>query len=427
MQTVGSKRDDSSKSGVDPQCNIHYLNADILSLTNFCKGLAILWIFLIHYQGGWFGWQGVHIFIVLGGLGLTYSCLNRAELVKWRKWFLKRSRRILPTYWLAIILSLPIVIIIQIAAGASPWATFVKPILRTGLDLFLLTNVFEVFRGGPTGAFWYIPFIFGAYLLFPFLYGWIKDKPTWKRCLSLLAIAVGVEFLYRAIAIYWLDGLPISYDNQRFLWVFPNSLEPLDQHADWLYGFFQRRAPFGFIFSRIGEFVLGMLMAVALVHNRQQTNRRLLNLWMGIAGVIIWLIGQVLLYVGLWSWIFSDFFIALGLTLWVLNFAYFLQRINPNIFRVITFLGIWSYYIYLVHQPFTRGTKEIVNLFINLESIIQTEFLANILYLLVAAICTAIASFLLVRFDTSPLADRMFAPINRLISTSKNLSILPSK
>lgn len=414
------------RSKVGSKNNVHDRSADILKLTDFCKGLAILWVFLIHYEGGWFAWQGVHIFIVLGGLGLTYSCLKRGELGQWKTWFLKRFRRILPAYWLAVLLSLPLLILFQIVADGSLWSTFVRPTFRTVLDLLLLTNVFEVFRGGPTGAFWYVPFIFGAYLLFPFLYGWIKDKPTWQRCLALLTIAVGVEFLYRAIAIYWFDGLPISYDNQRFLWLFPNSVDPLNQHVDWLYGMFQRRSPFGFIFSRIGEFVVGMLIAVALVNNRHQTNRKLLNLPMGIAGVVIWLVGQVLLYVGLWGWIFSDFFIALGLTLWVLNFAYFLQRFNPNVFRVMTFLGIWSYYIYLVHQPFTRGAKGFVVLFFN-EASMPTELLANILCLGGAALCTAIASFLLMRFDTSVVADRMFVRVSRLLPESKIQKILPSQ
>ncbi len=41
----------------------------VLTLLNLCKGLAIIWIVLIHWRPEWFGfgWQGVHVFIVVSG------------------------------------------------------------------------------------------------------------------------------------------------------------------------------------------------------------------------------------------------------------------------------------------------------------------------------------------------------------------------
>lgn len=388
--------------------------ADILKLTDFCKGLAILWIFLVHYEGGWFGWQGVHIFIVLSGFGLTYSCFSRVRPIAWSQWFLKRFRRILPAYWLAVVCSLPLLVAIQFVLGEPLWIPFV----RTLLDLSLLTNVFETFRGGATGAFWYVPFILGAYLLFPLLYGWLKKYPNGRGCLSLLLITAGVEFLYRAISLYWLDGLPISYDDQRFLNIFPNSVQPLEQHADWFFGFFQRRSPFGFIPARLGEFALGVVVAFALTRNHQRTNQRLLNPIAGLAGVAIWLLGQALLYVGLWGWIFSDFVIAAGLILWTLNLAYLLQRLIPSLFQAITFLGVWSYYLYLVHQPFVRGLRGVALIITGEEFNGFTDVLTNVLFLGLAAILSAIASFLLMKFDQSKFADSLFSRIAR-VSTSQ--------
>ncbi|NJR57489.1 MAG: acyltransferase [Cyanobacteria bacterium CRU_2_1] len=389
--------------------------ANVLNLTDFCKGLAILWIFLVHYQGGWFGWQGVHIFIVLSGFGLTYSCLSRVEPIEWSKWFVKRLRRILPAYWFAVVFSLPLLIAFQSVSGEPLW----NPFVRTVLDLFLMTNVFEEFRGGATGAFWYVPFILGAYLLFPLLHNWIKKSPHWRGCLSLLLITMAIEFLYRAIAIYWLDGLPISYDNQRFIPIFPNSIQPLDQHADWFFGFFQRRSPFGFIPARLGEFVLGMVVAFGLIQNHQRMNRLLLNPYMGLVGLLIWLSGQALLYVGLWGWVFADFVIAAGLTLWTLNLAYLLQKAVPSLFRAITFLGIWSYYIYLVHQPFVRGLRGVEMIVTDGDVSLLTNVLANVLFLGFAAILTGIASVFLMKFDQSKFADVMFSRVSRAVSTSR--------
>ena len=108
---------------------------------------------------------------------------------------------------------------------------------------------------------------------------------------------------------------------------------------------------------------------------------------------------------------------SLGWILWRLNLAYLLQRVTLNVFRAMTFLGAWSYYIYLVHQPFARGARAVVLLLVDADAGILIDVLANMLGLLFAAICTAIASFLLRKFDRSALADLMFARIRKLIPT----------
>ena len=68
---------------------------NILKLLDFCKGIAIASIVLFHYKDGWFGWQGVHIFIVLSGFGLTYSCLKKPEITYLNQWYLKRFEKIM--------------------------------------------------------------------------------------------------------------------------------------------------------------------------------------------------------------------------------------------------------------------------------------------------------------------------------------------
>ncbi len=72
----------------------------MLGLLDFCKGIAIVWVMLVHAIHGWFGWQGVHVFIVLGGFALTYACLTRENQLSWSQWFQRRAARILPAYWL---------------------------------------------------------------------------------------------------------------------------------------------------------------------------------------------------------------------------------------------------------------------------------------------------------------------------------------
>src|SRR5689334_16717282 len=72
----------------------------ILALLDFCKGLAILGVMLVHAVHRGFGWQGVHLFIVLSGFTLACSDLKRGGAIDRRAWALRRANRILPAYWL---------------------------------------------------------------------------------------------------------------------------------------------------------------------------------------------------------------------------------------------------------------------------------------------------------------------------------------
>ncbi|MBE9042273.1 acyltransferase, partial [Oscillatoriales cyanobacterium LEGE 11467] len=150
-------------------------SSQILKLTNFCKGFAIFWIVLVHFKSGWFGWQGVHIFLILSGFGLAYSSLKSDRQGNWKPWFYKRFKRIFPAYWIAVIASVPFLLFLNL----GPRPGIESGIFKTLLDLFLLNNFFEQFIGGGTGAFWYVPLIVGAYLLFPWLYGMLRkcSKP----------------------------------------------------------------------------------------------------------------------------------------------------------------------------------------------------------------------------------------------------------
>jgi peptidoglycan/LPS O-acetylase OafA/YrhL len=65
------------------------------------------------------------------------------------------------------------------------------------------------------------------------------------------------------------------------------------------------------------------------------------------------LIGNIL-RLKLWGWIFSDFFVALGLILICLNLANFLEEKFSFVFKKIVHLGILSYYIYLIHMLVIR-------------------------------------------------------------------------
>lgn len=391
------------------------MKPNVLNFTDFCKGLAIALVVLVHYRGGWFGWQGVHIFIVLSGFGLAYSCAKQPQTFSWSDWFIRRIRRVLPVYWIAVIVSFPLLAYLT---------TLNFAVIRTILDCFLLTNVFEDFRGEATGAFWYIPFIIGAYLLFPILYNRFKKYSTWQGYLTILSVTLAIEFIYRGIAIYYLDGLPIAHTD-KFLAIFPTTVKALNHYPDWFFGFFQRRSPFGFILARIGEFTLGMVAGLALAKNSDLFHKVMINPYMGWLGFLIWLGGQALLYIGLWGWIFTDFVIALGMILWMINLADFTQKKIPFLFQSLSIIGIWSYYIYLTHQPFTRLFPELEGYIMPQNPNRLTYIMVEVLFLGATLITVYLASDLARRFDQSKLPTKIidqFTPLLNIFFTPfKNL------
>ena len=379
---------------------------NVLSLLDFCKGLAMIWIFLFHYQRNWFGWQGVHIFILLSGFGLTYSCLNKNK-ISWKQWYVRRAERVLPTYWLVALSGFLLMIcMVVIKSPDAPFKEFIKSIIRLFLDISLLRNLsyqtifnYPFVTILPNDPLWFVPLIFGFYVIFPGLYTLIVKYKA-KGCLLILLGAMTIEFIYRAISIYLLDGFPIGYENSLLgdLSVLP--LNPLDRLPDSFIMPFQLQAPFGLFPSRIAEFVLGMLAAVALVQNEQKFNNIFVNYRMGITGVVIWLAGYALVFVGLWGWVFGDFVISLGLVLWLVNLAWLCQQILPFLFLKVSELGSWSYYIFLTHVLILHFLEDIAAKLVT-DNILPRSSLIKIAILGFMIIGTWVASWLLMKFDKS--------------------------
>jgi peptidoglycan/LPS O-acetylase OafA/YrhL len=322
---------------------------NVLELLDFCKGFAIVLVVLAHFKGGWFGWQGVHIFIVLSGFGLTYASLRRDNRIVWSEWYLKRLKKILPSYWLICFMGYLVMVGIYLFDGYSLLGAISSAKRLLFLELTLLKNFYyQTVVTPPNVSLWFVPFIVSFYLVFPWLYRLITQQKTVGKFLLVSLCIIASEFIYRACAICWLDGSPIGY--RSFENLFPVLGVPFDKLSD--NAFFQLEAVFSFFPARIGEFALGMVSAIALTHNNRAFHKILFNIRSGTLGFLIWLIGNALLYLGFWGWVFADFAIALGLTLWFVNLASFCQKKLPLVFHKFTQLGVWSYYIFLAHFPF---------------------------------------------------------------------------
>ena len=373
---------------------------NFINLLDFCKGLAITWIFLYHYKAGWFGWQGVHIFIVLSGFGLTYSCLKKGGTIAWKQWYLKRAERILPAYWLVCLSGFAIALCFYLIKGQDIVANLIKSVINLVLEILLLKNLSyqTMFMPLPNDPLWFIPLVVGCYLVFPWLYHLISKCNTTKDYLSILLGVAAIEFIYRAISIYGLDGFPVGFENPDIIaqqLSFP-LVEPLNQLPDTFLMPFQLQAPFGLFPSRIAEFMVGMIGASLFI---KHSHTSFINYRMGVAGVLIWLSGYALVFAGLWGWIFADFLITLGLVLWVVNLARICYHRFPWLFLKLSQIGVWSYYIFLTHHTFLYLSGEIkaqLTVDNNLVIIIQLFFLLGL-----SMIGTAIASWLLIKFDKS--------------------------
>jgi peptidoglycan/LPS O-acetylase OafA/YrhL len=382
--------------------NIAISQLNVLSLLDFCKGLAIVWVVLFHYQPEWFGWQGVHVFIVLSGFGLTYSCLKKPGNIAWKQWYVRRSERILPLYWLVSISGFLIMLCLYLFTKdiAANGITSTKNLI---LNIFLLRNLsIKTIFSPPNDPLWFIPLIVGFYLVFPWLYHLILKYKTFRSRLVILLAILAIEFMYRVLSIYYLDGAPVGYEQHLLHGLSISPLKPLNNIPDTFFLFpFQLQAPFGLFPSRIAEFMLGMLGASLLVQNSQKFHNIFLNYRIGLVGVLIWLAGCSLIFTGLWGWIFADFLIALGLILWIVNLAGIFQQRFSFLFRKISQLGIWSYYIFLSHGIFVYLFLERQPTLIGGANSLSLSFLKKILALVILIILTWGYSWVLIKFDQS--------------------------
>ncbi|WP_421658232.1 acyltransferase family protein [Leptothermofonsia sp. ETS-13] len=396
----------------------HETKPNILELTDFCKGLAIIGIFLYHFDSKLlvFGWQGVHVFFVLSGFGLAYSCLRQQEKlesdkINWRKWYVKRAQRILPTYWL-VCLATGTVLLFQIALnGSNLLKDSAKVIAQTALDITLLRNLTWVTIFNYNGPLWFVSLIVALYLIFPLLYGLVSRDRSLKRIMLVLLGVALIEFIYRAISLYWLDGFPIGYIN--FAQICPAPIHPIDRIPNSAFFPFQKEMPFGILPSRITEFTLGVIGAVLFFSNRERFNKTLLNYSGLLAGCVIWFIGSTLPCTGLIGWLPSDFIIALGLTLLLVNLGWLVKRQSffgfNHLFTRISQLGVLSFYPFLIHEFLILRVFPVTEMQKSPTFWVGSHWFSALLLELVVLgaviVVTTFLSWLLMRFDKSKLPE----------------------
>ncbi len=255
---------------------------------------------------GWFGDQGVSIFLILSGIGLTWGLLaqSASQQIDWSRFYRRRFGRIFPIWWMAHILIL-------------------LPFAVLGYRLSLLDSQFyfslvgvrvlpdQLYYGVP--AWWFVTLLLQLYLVFPFLFRLLQRFGP----LRFFFLCAGTALLLRAGGLY----------------VFHDYLDAWSRGAIFI--------------SRLPEFAFGMVMAVWLSQTRSGTNQKSASssFWIG---AVLFLPGAAGSFT-LAGMVIAPLFQGVG------AFLFFYAMLRAQRFHpLLNWIGRHSLSLFLVHQVFTQ-------------------------------------------------------------------------
>jgi peptidoglycan/LPS O-acetylase OafA/YrhL len=311
-----------------------------VDLLDYIRGIAILSVLLFHSLGTVFGYEtppwnglfrdfsgpvsflyflplsfgqvGVSIFFVVSGFCIHLSFHQQGQ--KWGGFFLRRFFRIYPPYLLALIFSVSLIMAhsrldLQSNEVWMQWLT----------HLFLVHNFLPLTFYGINGSFWSLAVEAQLYLLYPALL-FLAIKFGWRRTMIGLA---GCELLIRGA-----DGLTQTMDAANTLW----------GNISWWFA----SSPLGYWFS----WSLGAFVADAFLKNRPLPFLKTSPIpWLALA-IISYFIKPL----------FPFLFFLSAMTTAIVT-SRLLSGAGPTVkipsvsLDILKKIGIWSYSIYLLHQP----------------------------------------------------------------------------
>jgi peptidoglycan/LPS O-acetylase OafA/YrhL len=278
----------------------------------FPRDYSSVAISLVQFAG-WLGDNGPGVFILVSGIGLTWSLLNRpGDGLRLTEYFKRRLARIFPLY---------IAMHFVILAGSLfvPGSQLSLASRRTLLSLLGLRFTDSLFFY-INPSWWFIWLIIQLYLVFPILY-WLMQRVGWKY---FLAISFGFTFMCRVYGLWYSESL-----------------------FYWMAGIF-----FG---TRLVEFSTGMVLAT-LLFQYEKTGAELPGTGQVLKlAVPVYAVGLACSFTWLGTTI-SNGLITLGMTgiFWGL-WKGLLEKIRP-LGKLILWIGIESYGIYLLHQTPLKWT-----------------------------------------------------------------------
>ena len=146
------------------------LKKQIAPLDGF-RGLAVILVMAYHFIGWFsFGWIGVDLFFVLSGFLITGKLWESVhEPGYYASFYLRRLLRIVPAYFLVLIIFFLLIPLVSDSAGQS-----LQPLLDTQLYYWTFTlNIYDALHGWPEKIFlvhlWSVATEMQFYLIWPFI------------------------------------------------------------------------------------------------------------------------------------------------------------------------------------------------------------------------------------------------------------------
>ena len=298
------------------------------------RAVAALWVVLFHmtaFSHAQFpqipgldlflksGSTGVSLFLVLSGFCLFLPFAGgRTARFKVGEFFRRRSKRLMPAYYVALLLALALAFVSPAVLGV-PQLTLGEAAWQMATHLTLMHTLFPDTFYSLNGAFWSLGLEWQLYLALPLLV-WLTSR---FGLLSALGLAVAVNMAYRlGLGLAMSSGV-LDTNGLLAIAVFPNQLP--GRWAEFAFGMLAADLYASGRLERWARFVPAMLVAmVALIPTSFLAAR------FELAHIVYGLLFFTLLCVV----IASDNRVA-RLLAW----------------RPLVALGTMSYSLYLVHQP----------------------------------------------------------------------------
>lgn len=253
------------------------------------RGTAILLVFIAHYLGGaghiqlrpWLrhlfaatniGWSGVDLFFVLSGFLIGGILIDARESPHYfRAFYMRRVHRILPIYYLWILLY-AVIVSAALFGAPDPFSVSARDLLQVPVQLLFLQNL--------------------QFTLYPFQNAWFVV--TWSLAVEEQFYVFApplIRFLSPRKLVYVLAGATVA--------------APIFRFAVFRYWFPGTLAPSYLLPCRADTLALGVLLAIAwrnpafrsfLDRQRHSLQLTLLLLFLGACASIPWMVGDISLF-----------------------------------------------------------------------------------------------------------------------------------
>ncbi len=170
------------------------------------------------------GFQGVPLFMMISGLSLTIAAYRAGDGLRWPTFFVARFRKLLVPYWVGVVLTYVVIMLIAWRQAAlydvsfsSQFSHGVTISERTILDIHgsvivaSFTLIPRLIRGewffAPQLALWFVGLLAQYYVLFPILYLLMRKLGVGAFLLLTFALTVGAN----AWAVHEYGALELKF------------------------------------------------------------------------------------------------------------------------------------------------------------------------------------------------------------------------